>query len=102
MTIIPIDFKIGQRIRIKGDFKNENEVLTDPSTVTFTITKPDETETAYYFDVLGEADTLTHPSTGIYYIDITIDQAGIWTVEMVSTGILETADWEIFNVTPTP
>lgn len=102
MTIIPLDFKIGQRIRLQGDFVNESGVATDPSTVIFTLKLPDGTETEYYYNVAGESDTLTNSAVGTYYVDYVIQVAGTHIIKTEGTGILETKDWEAFTVSPTP
>lgn len=55
--------------------------LTDPSTATAKIEKPDGTLTTYN---IGTG--ITAVSTGRWYFDITFDQAGTWNVEISTSG----------------
>lgn len=69
--------------------------LTDPTTVTFSITEPDGTQTTY---VQGIDDEAVKDSTGVYYVDWTITQAGRHYWKWTGTGTVITAEEESFTV----
>lgn len=51
--------------------------LTDPTSVTVTVTNPSNVVTT---------PAATKVSTGVYYVNITLNAAGTWTVQWSSTG----------------
>lgn len=62
-----------------GPFKDRDGVLVDPSVVVITVTDPATVTTTY----TGLA--LTHPSVGVYELELLVDLAGIWRVRMEGT-----------------
>jgi len=75
-------YNIGDTIRVKATFKDADDALSDPSTVTVTVYEPDGTETDYTLTGGG----VQKESTGVYYADITPTQAGIHWYRFSSTG----------------
>ena len=67
--------------------------LTDPTVVTFTITEPDGTETAY---INGTDAQNVKDSTGRYHVDWTITQAGRHFWKFAGTGALVQAEEDSF------
>lgn len=64
-------------------FLDENRSVADPTVVTMRFRKPDGTRTAYVYGTNAEA---VRSSTGVYYVDLSIDQAGVWTWRWEGTG----------------
>ncbi len=69
--------------------------LTDPTTVTFSITEPNGTQTTYVNGTDAEA---VKDSTGVYYVDWTITQAGRHYWKWAGAGTVITAEEESFTV----
>lgn len=62
-------YKVGQTVLIKAYFRDVDENLVDPDTVTITVRAPDGTLTN---------PPNTNPSVGEYHTAQLLDQAGIW------------------------
>ncbi len=75
--------------RFTGTFKNASNVLTDPTAVTFTYTKPDSTSTTLTYGVDG---ALVKSSTGVYYVDLTLNATGRWQLVWRGTGTVADSD----------
>ena len=71
-------------------------VATDPSVVTLVVDKPDGTTTTTY--TYGGSPALSKETTGRYYVDVTIDQAGLWAYRLAGTGTAQAADEGQFHV----
>jgi hypothetical protein len=67
------------RVRFKAEFRDLDGALVNPTTVTWTVQKPDGT-------VAEPAGDEAHPSTGIYHLFVTLDQPGKWLVEAQGDG----------------
>ena len=87
----------GDRPRCKAEFRLNN-VLTDPTTITFKYRKPDETVVNLVF---GTDAALVKESTGIYYVDIDIDSVGTWYYRFEGTGTVKAASESKFQVRTT-
>ena len=70
--------------------------LRDPSTVKLRVRKPDGTVSVY--DYPTGAQLLSKLSTGIYYANVTVDQAKTWQVRWESTGNPQKSDQRFFVV----
>ena len=68
-----MDYNIGDVARLSVLFTDVNGAPADPTTVTLTVWSPDNTQ-----DVYTDATTpiVVHPSTGAYYLDLPVTQAG--------------------------
>lgn len=67
------------QVRTTATFRNLAGAVANPTTVVCTVKAPD-----------GATSTpsVTNSGTGIYYADVTLNQAGIWSVEWQGTGAL--------------
>lgn len=72
------DFTLNSQLRVLARIKDVNGQLV-AATVTLTFTRPDLTTTA---------PTVTNDATGIYRADVTLNQAGTWSVAESSTGVV--------------
>ncbi len=73
-----MSYQVGDKVRLKATFTNIDEDAINPDTVTFRVKKPDGTVTVYSDPV--------NSSTGVFYKDLTVDAAGIWTYKVIGTG----------------
>lgn len=69
-------------------WSDENDVATDPTTVTFEFKTPAGTQTTYTY---GVDAALVKISTGKYQVILTPSIAGIWTWRFAATGTIEAA-----------
>lgn len=67
-------------------FSNLSNVATDPTTVTFTWTKPDGSSVVYIYGTDAE---LIKDGVGNYHTDITYDQKGRQVLKWTATGSVE-------------
>ena len=87
----PNVYDVGDRIRLRGVFTNLAGVDTDPTTIV-----------CKYQDPGGVETTVTYPtsivkvSTGRYYLDIDIDEAGTWYYRWNGTGDVVAAGEQSF------
>ena len=86
----PYDIK--DAVELVGTFRNTSNALTDPTTVTVFIQKPDGTR------ISETTPTVTHVSPGVYSYILTVDQAGIWRWRFEGTGTVQAADERTFEV----
>jgi hypothetical protein len=70
-------------VRLRVRFRDDDLVLTNPTTVTFTTWSPCGTETAY---VYGTDAEITRPATGKYQAAIEPDEVGRWRYRWTTTG----------------
>lgn len=66
----------GQTIIVKVTFNDSAGVLVDPAVVTATVEAPDGTQTT---------PTADNISTGIYHVEVAMDETGWWKVRVVGT-----------------
>lgn len=71
---------------------------TDPTAVTLVVQKPDGTQLAYSWPSAGANGTLTKESTGRFYYEVAIDQAGTWLFRLAGTGAVVAASEGSFRV----
>jgi uncharacterized protein YfaS (alpha-2-macroglobulin family) len=83
------DLIANTRVRLTATVRNRAGVLTDAS-VAWTVKAPDGTVT--------EPPTTEHPSTGLYELEILLDQAGKWKVEAQASGAVEVAGDFVLSV----
>ena len=84
----------GDRPRCRAEFRLNN-ILTDPTVITFKYKKPDGT----VITLVYETDTeLKRDSAGIYYIDIDVDLSGQWYYRFEGTGTVKAASESRFQV----
>lgn len=79
---MPNLYDLGDQIRLRGTFSDDDDVATDPTAVFVAVDSP-STSTLYQY---GVDDELIKAETGIYYVDINLDEAGEWSYRFYSTG----------------
>lgn len=84
-------YDIGDVVRLTGTFRSTAGVLTDPTKVTIKYEDP----SANVVTITSTAGSVFHPSTGVFYTDVVIDEAGVWEYRIYSTGLItsSTEDW---------
>lgn len=76
-----MSYPVDMQIEFLAEFRNRVDVLTNPTTVTLTITEPDGTAT-----VIPQA-SLTNDSTGVWsYLWTAAEPVGLWTYRFDGTG----------------
>lgn len=88
-------YKNGQKVRCSVDFKVD-DVLTDPTTVTFKYKKPSGTTTTL---VYGTDAAVVKDATGQYHVDVTTDEKKEWNFRFEGTGTCTAVEEAAFNVT---
>jgi hypothetical protein len=88
-------YDIGDLVRLTGNFKDVNNVLTDPSIITLEVIDPALKQTNY---VYGIGNQIVKSSTGIYYTQTSPDQSGKWQYRWLGTGAVTTAEAGFFYV----
>lgn len=86
-------FDVGDKITIAVDFRDNASALTDPTTVTIIIERPDGTQTI-------AATAAAHSSTGHYSFDYAITAEGLFFIRWEGTGTLQAAVEDNFSVRP--
>lgn len=81
---------IGDRVRVTCTFKNLDDVLTSPTTVTAEMLAPGAT--------VPTTPTVTAGSTGVYYVEVDAALAGIYRLRFEGTGALVAAAEHAFSV----
>lgn len=87
-------YDVGDERRLAAAFTDLAGDAADPSTVRFTIEEPDGTVTEY---VYGTDAELVKASTGNYYVDWPIAQAGYHSWRMAGTGTAAAAEEASFT-----
>jgi hypothetical protein len=85
-----VSYDLGDRVRLGNHSSNTATapfttvlgVPTDPTATALTVQKPDGTETAYTYALAS----LSRESVGRFYVDVTLDQAGLWSYKLAGTG----------------
>ena len=76
-------YDIGDLVRVTGTFTNAAGTATDPAVVKFSYRDPSENITTLTY---GTDAAVVKSATGIYYSDVSIDEAGVWWFRWFSTG----------------
>lgn len=92
---------LGQSVKIRGTFKDDDEVLTNPTLISLKIGFMDNNSSFTELADLDKAD-LTQESTGVFSYNYLTDDEGKHTVRMVSSGNLLTAQESEFVVNNSP
>jgi len=87
----------GDLVRVEGAFKDDDEILTDPTIVRFKFTTPAGVMTTY---VHGTDVQLVRDSTGQYHVDLTPTQSGDWHYSWECSGLVQAAEPWQFVVKP--
>jgi hypothetical protein len=81
------DYVVGQRPRFSTQF-HLRSALTDPAIVKFIYKKPSSSTPTVL--VYGVDAPLVKKATGEYYIDLLLDEAGLWKWHYESSGVVDT------------
>jgi len=76
-------YNLGDRVRCTGTLATTAGTNTDPTTAYFWFRTPAGVVTTYQYGVDAQ---LIKSATGIYYVDLDVDTAGIWYYGFYSTG----------------
>lgn len=85
----------GAAVRVFAKYRVRNAdqspgALTNPTTVIFSYQNPDGSETSKTYP-----DTIVRATTGIYYLDITANRAGIWRWRTDGDGSVEEGQFTV-------
>ena len=76
-------YDIGDAVRATVRFTDTSGTLVDPTTVVGKFKNPSNAITVYTYGVDSE---LVKSETGVYYMDIPVNAAGLWYYRYESTG----------------
>lgn len=88
-------YDIGDRRKLSCEIRNESGVLTDPTTLVFTMREPDGTITDYLYGTDAE---LVKDSVGVYHVYWDCALAGIHRWRLEADGAVVVAEEALFNV----
>ena len=88
-------YDVGDLIRVTGTWEDAAGTDTDPTGLTFAFIDPSDNTITYTYGVDGE---LVKQATGIYYVDVDIDEHGTWWYRFASTGTAQAASEAYFHV----
>lgn len=80
-------YDIGDVVRLTATFTDTGGTAADPSSVKF-----------YYEDPSGNFSTETstgnivNSAVGTYYVDLTLDESGVWEYRVSSTGTIQASE----------
>lgn len=89
-------YQLGDSPRISAEFRNAAGTLIDPTTVTFKFTTPSGVVTPYVYP----AAQVVKDGTGLYHVDLSVNERGIWLYRWESTGTGQAAEQHEFTVEP--
>ena len=93
--MVTTTYDIGDTRRLQATFKDINQELTDPTTVTFTMTEPDGIVTTY---VKGTDAELVRNSLGVFHVDWPIAKQGRHAWSLAGTGTVAQKEEDEFYV----
>lgn len=73
-------------------------VSTDPTTLAFTVQKPDGTDLHYGWPDAGTDGLLTRAAVGVFSVAQPLDQSGPWYVQVQGLGAAQDATSTMFRV----
>jgi len=82
-------YDVGDLVRCTGTFTNAAETAVDPTAVVFMLRSPGGVEMTYTY---GEDDELVRDATGVYHVDVDVDEEGSWHYRFESTGTGQAAE----------
>lgn len=88
-------YDIGDRRKLVCEVRDEDNVLTDPTVLTFKMLEPDEVETEY---VYGTDAEVVKDSTGIYHVYWDCTQQGVHYWRYEATGTVVAAEEAHFYI----
>lgn len=88
-------YDVGDKVRWTCTYTDSDGNAQDPSAVFFSLKPPSGTVTTYEYGL--DAD-LVKSATGIYYVDVSITEAGTWRGRCHATGTGQAAAEGYFRV----
>lgn len=76
-------YDVGDRVRLSGEFTDEDGDYHDPTAVYCAYTDPSGNETVLQF---GVDVAVVKDAVGQYHVDIDVDEAGRWPYRWYATG----------------
>lgn len=86
-------FDKGDKVRVQTTFSDIDGNATDPGAIYFKFTDPSGNATTYTYGADAE---LVKSTTGVYYVDVDCDEAGVFRWRFYSTGAGQAADQGVF------
>jgi hypothetical protein len=86
-------YDVGDLIRCTGTFTNAAGTAIDPATVYFKYKDPGGTKTTLTY---GVDAAVVKSSTGVYYVDVNVDEVGTWYYRWQATGTGQSAGESYF------
>lgn len=83
------NYDVGDEVRCTGTFTDSAGTAQDPNAVLFAYTDPSGATTTYTY---GADVQLVKDGTGVYHVDVDVDEAGMWYWRWYSTGTGQAAD----------
>lgn len=87
------NFDVGDVVRVYARFKSSGSYV-DPGAVAIKYQDPSGNETSLTY----AGGTVSKASTGVYYADVTIDEAGQWYARVNATGSYQGSSEDAFYV----
>lgn len=81
-------YDVGDRVKIQGSFTDANGTAADPTAVAVKVRDPSGNVSTYTYAL----SQVTKQETGVYYMYVTIDEAGEWWYRFEGTGAVIAAD----------
>jgi hypothetical protein len=78
------NLNVGDVVRLRSVF-TVLDVNTDPTTITLEVQSPSGTTTSYTY----AGAQITREGTGIYYYNLSVNEAGWWVYQWTGTGTVE-------------
>jgi hypothetical protein len=88
-------FDIGDAARCRATFLDDAGNPVDPSTVQFQVKDPSANIDDFVYGVDPE---VVKDGTGLYLVDVPLDEAGIWYYRWSCTGDVQAAEEDQFTV----
>lgn len=85
---------VGDTVRLSCICKNFDGLNTDPTALTVTVTKSDNTKVNYTW----VDEEITKNATGDFHIDIDLDMSGVWSAVWTAKGTVGKVERIEFNV----
>ena len=92
-TLAASNYDIGDLVRLSATFTSTAGALADPTKVTFVVNDPSGNSST----TTSASTGVVHPSTGLYTLDVDVDEAGVWQYRVNSTGVVTTAGEAYFR-----
>jgi hypothetical protein len=78
----PEVWDVGEKVRLYTTVRDQDDELVDPDTLVFRIKNPDDATVT----TLDLDDDVERESEGVFFVDWTITDAGLWHYDWKATG----------------